>query len=147
MTNALKTAMLLGVMSGLLLLIGETLGGGPYAGTPPATASYPASGTKNAIYYCSQNIVAEAQCSRSDDGGVTFGPGVPIFSPSQCTGGIHGHVKVAPDGTVYKDIYGTGWQKGLVVQSEVRSGGALQKQTVTTWDPARGLRTRTKGAG
>jgi len=28
MTNALKTAMLLGVMSGLLLLIGETLGGG-----------------------------------------------------------------------------------------------------------------------
>src|SRR6266542_4853613 len=28
MTNALKTAVLLGVMSGLLLLIGETLGGG-----------------------------------------------------------------------------------------------------------------------
>jgi len=79
----------------------ETLGGGPYFGTPPATASYPAVGTKNAIYYCSQNIVAEAQCSRSDDGGQTFGPGVPIFTPPQCTGGIHGHVKVAPDGTVY----------------------------------------------
>ena len=53
----------------------ETLGGGPYSGTPPPTASYPATGTKNAIYYCSQNIVAEAQCSRSDDGGQTFGPG------------------------------------------------------------------------
>lgn len=81
----------------------ETLGGGPYSGTPPATASYPAAAgtTKTAIYYCSQNIVAEAQCSRSDDGGVTFGPGVPIFNPTQCTGGIHGHVKVAPDGTVY----------------------------------------------
>jgi hypothetical protein len=79
----------------------ETLGGGPYSGTPPPTASYPATGTKNAIYYCSQNIVAEAQCSRSDDGGQTFGPGVIIFTPSQCTGGIHGHVKVAPDGTVY----------------------------------------------
>src|SRR6202521_491768 len=79
----------------------ETLGGGPYAGTPPATASYPATGTKNAIYYCSQNIVAEAQCSRSDDGGQTFGPGIAIFTPTQCTGGIHGHVKVARDGTVY----------------------------------------------
>jgi PKD domain-containing protein len=79
----------------------ETLGGGPYSGTPPPTASYPATGTKNAIYYCSQNIVAEAQCSRSDDGGQTFGPAVPIFTPSQCTGGIHGHVKVARDGTVY----------------------------------------------
>ena len=76
----------------------ETLGGGPYASPipPNKTGSYP-----NAIYYCSQNIVAEAQCSRSDDGGQTFGPGVPIFTPSQCTGGIHGHVKVARDGTVY----------------------------------------------
>src|SRR5437773_186435 len=49
----------------------ETLGGGPYAGTPPIAASYPATGPKNAIYYCSQNIAAEAQCSRSDDGGKT----------------------------------------------------------------------------
>ena len=79
----------------------ETLGGGPYAGTAPVTATYPATGPKNGIYYCSQNIAAEAQCSRSDDGGKTFGPSVPIFTPTQCTGGIHGHVKVAPDGTVY----------------------------------------------
>jgi PKD domain-containing protein len=78
----------------------ETLGGGPYnpnsVPPPPPHPTY-----ANAIYYCSQNIVAEAQCSRSDDGGKTFGPGVPIFTPTQCTGGIHGHVKVAPDGTVY----------------------------------------------
>ena len=79
----------------------ETLGGGPYSGTPPTTASYPASGEKHAIYYCSQNIVAEAQCSRSDDGGQTFGPGIPIYTPTQCTGGTTGHVKVARDGTVY----------------------------------------------
>lgn len=83
----------------------ETIGGGPYAGTPPPTATYPATtapgAKKNAVYYCSQNIVAEAQCSRSDNGGQTFGPAIPIFTPSQCTGGIHGHVKVAPDGTVY----------------------------------------------
>ena len=98
----------------------ETLGGGPYAGTPPATASYPASGTKNAIYYCSQNIVAEAQCSRSDDGGITFGPGIPIFNPGQCTGGIHGHVKVAPDGTVYvpNSSCGTVGTTGVAVSTD-----------------------------
>ena len=75
----------------------QTLGGGPFHApllTPPPPA-YP-----NAIYYCSQSL-AEAECSRSDDGGVTFGPGVPIFNPTQCLGGIHGHVKVSPQGTVY----------------------------------------------
>ena len=77
----------------------ETLGGGPYSPNQTVPISHP--NYANAIYYCSQNIVAEAQCSRSDDGGQTFGPAVPIFSPSQCTGGIHGHVKVARDGTVY----------------------------------------------
>jgi hypothetical protein len=84
----------------------ETLGGGPYNPNsvpppPPQAVPYPASGTPNAIYYCSQNIVGEAQCSRSDNGGQTFGPGVIIYNPATCTGGIHGHVKVAPDGTVY----------------------------------------------
>lgn len=78
----------------------ETLGGGPYNNNatppPPPHPLYP-----NAIYYCSQNIAGGAECSRSDDGGVTFGPGVDIFNPTQCYGGIHGHVKVAPDGTVY----------------------------------------------
>ncbi|MFL6528535.1 MAG: dockerin type I domain-containing protein, partial [Chthoniobacterales bacterium] len=82
----------------------ETFGGGPYRSDPNATPPvippphplYP-----NAIYYCSQNIAGGAECSRSDDGGLTFGPGVDIFNPVECYGGIHGHVKVAPDGTVY----------------------------------------------
>jgi hypothetical protein len=75
----------------------QTVGGGPYHApvpTPPAPA-YP-----NAIYYCSQSFT-EAECSRSDDGGATFGAGVPIFNPTQCLGGIHGHAKVSPQGTVY----------------------------------------------
>ncbi len=78
----------------------ETLGGGPYNPNafpaPPPHPLYP-----NAVYYASQNIVAEAEVSRSDDGGLTFGPSVLLFNPAQCTGGIHGHIKVAPDGTVY----------------------------------------------
>jgi hypothetical protein len=83
----------------------QTVGGGPYA-SPAPLHTYP-----HAIYYCSQSIVA-AICARSDDGGLTFGPGIPIYAfatvngvdrpvaPGTC-GGLHGHVRVAPDGTVY----------------------------------------------
>src|ERR1044071_2369378 len=78
----------------------ETLGAGPYneaaSPPPPPHPLYP-----NSVYYCSQNIAGGAECSRSDDGGLTFGPGVDIFNPVECYGGIHGHVKVGPDGTVY----------------------------------------------
>jgi YD repeat-containing protein len=38
-----------------------------------------------------------------------------------------------PDGTLYKDIYGTGWQRNLVTTSEVWSGGVKQKWTTNTW--------------
>ena len=40
---------------------------------------------------------------------------------------------IAPDGTVYKEFYGTGWQKGLTTLSEVWSGGVKQKWTTTAW--------------
>src|SRR5947209_7468354 len=88
----------------------QTVGGGPYASPAPAVHTYP-----HAIYYCSQDI-ATAFCSRSDDGGVTFGPGVPIYTfittngvdrpvaPCTC-GGLHGHVRVSPDGTAYVPNY------------------------------------------
>jgi hypothetical protein len=85
----------------------QTVGGGPFASPAPLTkTAYP-----HAIYYCSQDI-ATAFCSRSDDGGLTFGPGVPIYTfttvngvnlpvaPGTC-GGLHGHVRVSPDGTVF----------------------------------------------
>jgi len=85
----------------------QTVGGGPYAFPAPLTPT----GYPHGIYYCSQDIVT-AFCSRSDDGGTTFGPGVPIYTfahvngadvpiaPGTC-GGLHGHVRVSPDGTVY----------------------------------------------
>jgi PKD repeat protein len=78
----------------------ETLGGGPYnPNASPAPPPHPL--YANAVYYASQNIAGEAEVSRSDDGGLTFGPSVLLFNPTQCLGGIHGHIKVAPDGTVY----------------------------------------------
>ncbi|HYY94563.1 MAG TPA: sialidase family protein, partial [Pyrinomonadaceae bacterium] len=99
----------------------ETFGGGPYneaaVPPPPPHPLYP-----HAIYYCSQNIVGGAECSRSDDGGLTFGPGIDIFTPTQCYGGIHGHVKVGPDGTVYVPnsscTSGTGGSQGVAVSTD-----------------------------
>lgn len=97
----------------------QTLGSGPYnPNSVPAPPPHPT--YTNATYYCSQNIAAEAQCSRSDDGGLTFGPSVPLYNPAQCTGNIHGHVKVAPDGTVYVPNY------------SCASGGGVQGVEVST---------------
>ena len=85
-------------MAGSLLRSGadhQAMDVGPYpAGNMIPHPQYP-----NAVYYCSQDI-ALAYCSRSDDGGVTFGPSTPIYTQGSCNG-LHGHVKVARDGTVY----------------------------------------------
>ena len=85
----------------------EGLGVGPYPTTGPGSLiphpSYP-----NAVYYCSQQV-ATAYCARSDDGGLTYGPIVPVYdsATSRCVG-LHGHPKVAPDGTVYLPNKGCG---------------------------------------
>ena len=73
----------------------QTLGGGPFAQpAPPTVGAYP-----HAVYYCAQDI-AFANCALSLDGGLTFGPAVPMYTLEQCAG-LHGHVKVGSDGTVY----------------------------------------------
>ncbi|HET7577946.1 MAG TPA: CARDB domain-containing protein [Bacillales bacterium] len=73
----------------------QTVGGGPFANTGigPVT-DYP-----HAVYHCSQDI-ATALCSISRDGGLTFEPAIPVYTLEDC-GGLHGHVKVGPQGTVY----------------------------------------------
>ena len=73
----------------------QTVGGGPF----PASDPIGGIGYENAVYYCSHDA-AIAQCALSRDGGLTFGPAVPVYNVTQC-GGLHGHVKVGPDGTVY----------------------------------------------
>jgi hypothetical protein len=84
----------------------ETIGGGIYnASSTPPPPPHPA--YANAVYYCSQEGVPNSGppsfCSRSDDGGLTFGPSIPTTNPPvNVCGGLHGHVKVSPvDGTVY----------------------------------------------
>ncbi|MCW2867975.1 MAG: hypothetical protein JWR20_2163, partial [Marmoricola sp.] len=92
----------------------QTIGGGPYPagtlGTLP-TSSYP-----HAVYYCSQDI-ATAFCAASHDGGTTFGNGVPTYSLMDC-GGLHGHVKVAPDGTAYLPNKACGETAALVTSTD-----------------------------
>lgn len=83
----------------------QTIGAGPYRRNPvstngtPAVSATPATSYPNAWYYASQDI-GFASLARSDDGGATYGPAFPMYNLNQC-GGLHGHVKVAPDGTVY----------------------------------------------
>ena len=75
----------------------QTIGGGKFHAPliPPPPPAY-----QNAVYYCSQDI-AFASCALSVDGGITYGPAVPMYALTVC-GGLHGHLKVSPaDGTAY----------------------------------------------
>lgn len=78
----------------------ETIGGGVYhLPIPSLPTPY-----NHAVYYCSQEGANNTGfCSRSDDGGLTYGPSQTVTPPvlNVCSG-LHGHVKVSPkDGTVY----------------------------------------------
>jgi hypothetical protein len=102
----------------------QSVGNGPYPAGSPFAAVAAAAGYPNAVYYCSQDL-ATAFCARSDNGGLTFGAGVPIYT-SEC-GGLHGHVAVAPDGTVYVPNKGCRGHQGLSVSTD-----AGQSWTVRT---------------
>ncbi len=94
----------------------QTIGSGPYSSSLPVPTTAPVTGFKDAIYYCSQDI-ASSFCARSDNGGLTFGTGSPIYNLTQCSG-IHGHVKVASDGTVYVPNRNCGGKQGVAVSTD-----------------------------
>jgi hypothetical protein len=107
-------------------------------GNPPAgltTVGYP-----NVLYYC-VNKVADAQCARSLDGGLTFSAsGAPAFlgvstgsndgegrsTPPGVCGGLHGHIVTDPAGRLYmpKGHCGNPW---LAVSED---GGTTWRQTL-----------------
>jgi hypothetical protein len=95
-----------------VLLDHQTFGGGPYPEGRPPTAGL--TGYPDAVYYCAQNGYSGA-CARSDDGGETFGPGVPAYNTpangapdgGACSA-IHGHIRVSRQGTVYLPDKGCG---------------------------------------
>src|SRR5258708_4161703 len=89
----------------------QTAGGGPFHAPIPTGAAYP-----TAVYCCAQDI-ALANCAISLDGGVTYGPAVPIYNSQQC-GGLHGHIKVGPDGTAYVPNKDCGGQQAVVASED-----------------------------
>ena len=99
------------------LLDHESVGAGPFHA--PLTSTPLA---QDAVYYCAQNGF-NATCAVSLDGGLTYGPGQPITnSPGNASNdpsptieaeggacsGLHGHLRVGPDGTAYVPIKGCG---------------------------------------
>ena len=102
----------------------ETIGSGPY---PPALSALSnAVNQGEAVYYCSQSFpLGPATCQRSDTLGASYGPGVLAYEGNgitQCSG-LHGHVHVAPDGTVWLPVNQCGGKQG----------GALSTDAGTTW--------------
>lgn len=86
-------------------------GGGPFhAPLVPLPGAYP-----NAVYYCAQDL-ALANCALSLDGGATYGPAVPTYTDA--CGGLHGHIKVGPDGTAYLPNKGCGNNQAVVVSED-----------------------------
>ncbi len=105
--------------------------------------------------------VAEARVLRSDDGGTLFTGNAPaplMYNVSQCAG-LHGHVKVAPDGTVFVPNVGcggampfheTGAQQAVIVSedngqswsvrpipdSTTHGNGAADNSVLQTRDPS-----------
>ena len=117
----------------------QTVGGGPYS--PNGIGPLPTSTYPNAVYYCSQDI-ADANCAASHDGGVTFGPAVPMYSLLDC-GGLHGHVKVAPnDGTVYVPNKSCGGNQAVAVSEDGGTTWSVRKDPASTAgdsDPSVGI--------
>ena len=105
----------------------QTLGGGPL---PSGVSNLPTTTYPHAVYYCSQDI-ADASCARSSDGGTTFGPAVPMYSMLEC-GGLHGHVKVAPDGTVYVPNKGCGANQAVAVSTDAGASWTVRPNPSST---------------
>ena len=126
----------------------QTLGAGPYAKNPDGSLKsgavqrpgldgkiYP-----DAVYYASQDV-GLAEIARSDDGGVTFGVAVPMWTLVQCDG-LHGHIKVAPDGTVYVPNKSCGGKQGVAVSEDnglTWSIRTIDSSTAGDTDPSVGI--------
>ena len=105
----------------------ESIGTGPYPALLSALNTPLNQG--QAVYYCSQDIVGPAECYRSDDLGVSYGPSTVAYTgqgssaPNGMCGGLHGHIHVAPDGAVWLPI----------PQCSGQQGGAFSTDGGITW--------------
>lgn len=118
----------------------QTVGGGPFAA--PLTRNGLPLLYQNAVYYCSQDLGYDASCAASLDGGQTFGPAVRIYTFLDCEAGLHGHVKVAPDGTAYVPTKACGGQQAVAVSENNGLTWSIRKvpgSTAGASDPSVGI--------
>ncbi|HUS23434.1 MAG TPA: exo-alpha-sialidase [Candidatus Binatia bacterium] len=120
----------------------QTVGGGPY---PAGGTAGPAGDYADAVYYCSQSVLL-AFCIRSDDGGMTFGAPAVLKTDADCDGylgAIHGHLKVAADGTVYVPDRSCGGRQALAVSTDAGETFTLKRlpegATAGEGDPSVGV--------
>lgn len=77
----------------------------------------------NTVYYCAQAGIRFSQCARSDNGGLTWG--APIAMNTGTCAGLHGHVVVGADGSVYVPHKSCSTGDGQQAVAISRTGGAL----------------------
>lgn len=97
----------------------QTIGGGPPKvdpNNPVLVARQPRTSYPNLFYYAAQNI-GYADVSTSFDGGLNYDQAVPAYTLTECNG-LHGHIKVAPDGTVYLPNKNCGGKAAVVVSED-----------------------------
>jgi hypothetical protein len=138
----------------------ETIGAGPYH---TSVVPIPHPTYDNAVYYGSQSVT-DARTLRSDTGGLLFSQATtPMYTIVDCAG-LHGHVKVAPDGTVYIPNVGCGgsvpfhetgakqavivsedngitWDVRTIPDSTTHGNGSADNAILGTRDPSVGVAT------
>ena len=113
----------------------ETIGTGNYpniipfnVGGPGVALNSPTNTTTrgHAAYYCSQDVVGPAACYRSDSLGAAWNSQITLpytgSGPQGC-GGLHGHLHVAPDGTIWLPVS----------QCNAKQGGSFSTDGGQTW--------------
>ena len=94
----------------------QTIGSGPYPAAFSALGNAVNHG--HAVYYCAQTFpIGGAGCQRSDSYGANYGPSTFPYTGNlgEVCSGIHGHLKVGPDGTVYLPVRNCSGNSGLAV--------------------------------
>ena len=93
-----------------------SVGAGPYHGAVPVGAT----DAKEAVYYCSQNVLvaAGAECTTSTSGGLTWGAPVHLFGSGTPCNSIHGHIRVSPDGTMYVPQGSCSGHQGMAISQD-----------------------------
>ena len=115
----------------------QTVGAGPYPATSATFPLVPPGNPGYAVYYCSQSV-ADAFCARSDTGGLTFNEGTPFgkATPLGCgagdIGGLHGHLRVAPDGAIAIPFKSCGGQQGIILSTDAGTTYTSKKVPNTT---------------